>query len=956
MQSKQIHRTVAAKHAYDQGRLWLAGLALTGAIAATLTPGTGHAQSLPSSDIALQAADEQQRIDFALTLPLHNQTALNQLQEDLYTPGNPNFHHFLSPQQFRDRFAPTQAEYDALKTAALQLGMSIRSEQPSRSFLDVSAPAATVRSLFATQMEWHLSPEGRRYLAPQSTAIVPSALRGLHASVTGLDAHPLTTHLRGFRNSASPNAGSGSNSSYVPANIKTAYNVNGIQNGGQTVAIYELSAANYGDSATYANSFGLHNPTITQVKVDGGTSDKSGSTEVMLDIEMVMAISNPTSMIVYTGPNSQSGALDTYQKIADDDLANQVSTSWGMPEQYQAGGGAQAESNVFSQMVTEGMALFAAAGDSGAYDNGSSVSVDDPASQPDVTSVGGTNLQTDSSQNYVSESVWHTSSSEGGGGGISTIWSMPSYQQSVVSSASASQYSTSKRNVPDVSLDADPSTGYYIYDSNNGGWGVVGGTSAAAPLWAGFWSLVNNGVAAGGGSRAGFANPLLYSIGTSSKYGNDFHDVQSGNNAYYNAIAGYDDASGWGSFNGGNLYTDVVASSLQGSSPTPAAPKTAPANLKATAGTASDITGQVALTWSSVAGATKYYVYVGTAKGAESSTPAATVSTSSATITELNFSASYYFKVAAANAGGTGPASSEVTTKTPSAPPKPAAPSGLTASAKLVSGAGDISLSWKSVTAATSYRVFMGTTKGGESATAVVSLSGTSTDISGLSLATTYYFKVASVNANGQGALSSEVSMETPSSPAAPSSLSATTSLVNGAPQVVLTWHAPSGPAASAATSYNVFMGTSAGGESGSSVATVSGTSATLSGLSFGTTYYFKVAGVNAVGQGTLSSEKSIATVVAPPPAVTTLSATGASGSINLSWSGTTHATKYSVYMGTSAGGESSTAIATVSSTASAVKASVSKLSHGVTYYFKVVANDAGGNSAASNEASAVSK
>lgn len=955
MQSVRRSSATTAQRAYDQRRVLLAGLALVGAVAATMLPETGHALTVPSTDEVLQAADAQDRVDFVLTLPLHHQTELNKLQEALYTPGGPDFHRFLTPDEFRQRFAPSQAEYDALKAAAQQLGLSVRGDQPSRTFLEVSAPAAIVSRQFGTTMEWHQTSDGRRYLAPRLAAGIPQVLSALKAGVAGLNGHPLSTHLRGLRPASAPNAGTGGNGSFAPADIRSAYNVDGIQNGGQTVAIYELSSANYSDAGTYASRFGLNNPTITQVNVSGGTADKSGSTEVMLDIEMVMAIANPTGMIIYTGPNSYSGALATYQKIADDALANQVSVSWGLPEQYQAGGGAQAEAAIFTQMVTEGIAVFVAAGDSGANDNGSSLSVDDPASQPNVTSVGGTNLQTDILQNYTSESVWHTNSSEGGGGGISTIWSMPSYQQGIVSGASASQFSTSMRNVPDVALNADPASGYLIYDSNSGGWGVVGGTSAAAPLWAGFWSLVNNGVAAAGGSssRAGFANPLLYSIGTSSRYANDFHDVQSGNNAYYNAIAGFDDATGWGSFNAGNLYTDLVAAASQGSVPPPPAPKSAPTSVKITAGTASDKTGQLAITWGSVAGATQYLVFMGTAKGQESGTPVATVSGNAATITGLAFSTSYYIKVAAANSGGTGPSSSEASAKTPPPPPKPAAPTGLAATTSVVNGSGDIVLTWKASSGATSYNVYMGTAAGKENGTAVTTVTGTSAEIGSLNLATTYYFKVSAINGNGEGALSSELKFSTPSAPAAPAGLSAKTSVVSGSPQIILTWTAPGGPAASLATSYNIYMGTSANGESSTAIATVSGTTCTLSGLSFGTTYYFKVAGVNAVGQGVLSSEKSIATTPAPPDAVGDLSATSASGSVNLAWSGTARATAYSIYMGTSAGGEGATPVATVNSTAKTVKVTVGKLTKGMTYYFTVIASDAAGKASSSNEASA---
>ncbi len=952
MQSARHPRTAVAQRSYNNGRLMLAGLALLGAVAASAFPSASRAQSLPMTDHVLQASDEQQEVQFALTLPVRNRSELNQLTRDQYTPGSPSYHHFLTPAEFHQRFSPTTAEYAALKALARQMGLTVRGEHASRTILDVSAPAATIRSLFRTQMEWRMTPEGRRYLAPQGEASVPSEMRLMKAGVVGLNSHPLSTHLRGFRRAEAPHAGKGGNGSYQPADIRAAYNVNSIQNGGQTVAIYELSSANYNDAATYANAFGLNNPTITQVKVNGGTSDKSGSTEVMLDIEMVMAIANPTSMIVYTGPNSYSGALGTYQKIADDALANQVSVSWGMPEQYQAGGGAQAENTIFTQMVSEGIAVFVASGDQAAYDNKSSISVDDPASQPNVTSVGGTNLQTDSSQNYVSESVWHTNSTEGGGGGISTLWPIPSYQQGISFNGGTGQVSTSMRNVPDVSLDADPATGYLIYDSNGGGWGVVGGTSAAAPLWAGFWSLVNNGIEAanGAGNRAGFANPLLYQLGNSGAYDTDFHDVQSGNNAHYNAVAGYDTASGWGSFNAGNLYTDVI-SVASGNLPPPLPPKTAPTSLKATTKAAANNTGEVDLTWKAVSGASEYYVYRGTAKGAENGTPVATVNGLSASITGLSYSTSYYFKVSAASDGGEGPKSSEVAIKTTAAPKPPSAPGGIKVTAAVDgNGKAALTLTWSVPSGATSYKVYMGTSKGGEGSTAVATVTSPTYTASGLNFSSIYYFKIAATGVAGAGAQSAEVTAKTLYPPAAPS-VTAVASAVNGTAQIVLTWKA-----SSTATSYNVYMGTAKGAESGTAIATIGGTTTTLSNLNFSKAYYFKVSAVNAAGEGARSAEKVATTPPTPPPAphaVSTLKATPGSGSVALTWGNPGGATSYALYMGTSSGAESGTPIASIKSTATTVKATVSRLSHKVTYYFTVVATNGGGSSTTSNEASA---
>jgi kumamolisin len=172
-----------------------------------------------------------------------------------------------------------------------------------------------------------------------------------------------------------------------------------------------------------------------------------------------------------------------------------------------------------------------------------------------MVGAGGTTLTTNSSGAYVSEMTWTD-----GGGGISTVWSIPSWQKNVISSSSTFLGSTTMRNVPDVSLDADPNTGYAIYLS--GSWTEFGGTSCAAPLWAAFTALVNQQREAEGLSDLGFPNPALYALGVTSDYSSDFHDIADGStNGYYPAVSGYDDATGLGTINGQNLFNDLTKDS-----------------------------------------------------------------------------------------------------------------------------------------------------------------------------------------------------------------------------------------------------------------------------------------------------------------------------------------------------------------------------------------------------------
>ncbi len=223
--------------------------------------------------------------------------------------------------------------------------------------------------------------------------------------------------------------------------------------------------------------------------------------------------------------------------------------------------------------------MFAASGNFGAFDDYNPTTptvltqpaVDNPASQPFVTGVGGTTLQynkptvattvgtvTKPATNglYVAETVWKSGSQtsvggpSGSGGGSSEIWTKPDYQAGLGASPL-------RRDVPDVALNADPNSGYDIFIGGN--MATAGGTDAAAPLWAAFAALVNQQRALNGlTTTLGFANPSLYAIGRSTDYLTDFHDITTGDNLYYSAETGYDDATGFGSFIGDKLIAALV--------------------------------------------------------------------------------------------------------------------------------------------------------------------------------------------------------------------------------------------------------------------------------------------------------------------------------------------------------------------------------------------------------------
>jgi kumamolisin len=375
-----------------------------------------------------------------------------------------------------------------------------------------------------------------------------------------------------------------------------------------TVGCYSIDSPNSGGQTSWCGYCGAYvspsNPGQNQ-NCDATTlGSDDGMIEVALDIDMAIALSpGAAEIMVYTTYNgANSYLIDAYAAIASDDLAGSVSTSWGEDEQDAGSSLMSSENAIFKQMAAQGQSMFSAAGDDGPWDAAqmtnsnnqyeswdASLITDDPASQPYVTGVGGTSLtsSTGGPSGAISESVWNngcydandnyvaatcTSADlqngdfqEAGGGGVASYvsgyWSTPSYQ------AGVSGADQSHRNVPDVSLNADPDASPYSLcvggsctDATND---MIGGTSAAAPLWASLTALVNQKRAANGYSTLGFANPSLYALaGNSVSYANDYNDIKDGSsNGYYTATTGYDNASGWGSFKANALISQLSSPS-----------------------------------------------------------------------------------------------------------------------------------------------------------------------------------------------------------------------------------------------------------------------------------------------------------------------------------------------------------------------------------------------------------
>ncbi len=512
-----------------------------------------------------------QPVGLALTLPLRNPADLSDLLSRLYTPGDPLHGQFLTPAEFTARFGPTASDYMAVAAAAKSVGLQVTGTHPNRLILDVSGPASAVEAAFGLHLQNYRAADGRVFRAPDAGPLLPRGMAGRVAGVVGLDTVlRLHSHLhpRLVPSVLSKHDGSGPAGGLAPSDIKTAYSLNavGANGSGQTIALFELDGYTATDIAAYEANFGLPAVPLQKILV-GDATGAAGSTsdETTLDIDLAQALApNLSRILLYLSPNTDPGVIDTFNRMATDNSAKQISTSFGEDEISSGSAFTAQENPIFQEMAAQGQSIFSATGDYGAYDNGTTLTVDDPGSQPYVTGVGGTSLATSGTGGpYAAESVWglfynvndpnSTGGGDfgvGGGGGFSAVWPTPSYQTALVPAPAM-------RSVPDVALESDPETGYSVYIG--GQWNVYGGTSAAAPLWAGFTALVNQQRTAAGEAPVGFLNPTIYQIGASSVYTADFHDVTNGNNLYYPATAGYDNATGWGSFNGSALLSTLVS-------------------------------------------------------------------------------------------------------------------------------------------------------------------------------------------------------------------------------------------------------------------------------------------------------------------------------------------------------------------------------------------------------------
>ncbi len=472
-----------------------------------------------------------------------------------------------TPEQIRAAAAPSTRDYENALTSLRDAGFTIVKETRSHLFVTVRANSSTIENAFQTRFS--TSGGVRR----SSFAYVPRNLAFVK-TIVGLDTsnkrkpHYKVAETQERIESIAADAGrfsvrarkTAAQPGILPGKIRASYGfdpiyASGITGKGQSIAIATYDGLKVSEITAYFTKIGLKTKRKVDVVSFNGTApyNAGSAMETELDAEFSGMIATGSDIHIFaSAENSDSGELSMFTAILDDNRAKVVNYSWGSCEKNLSPDHRTAMDTVFAQAVAQGVNIFVASGDSGSDGcNDGSVTADYPASHPNVVAVGGTALTPGSGSGSASETAW-----TGSGGGVSSLYSLPKYQTSF-----PSPYT--KRSIPDVAFNADPATGEAAWVTNEGApkkgaaWIVLGGTSIAAPQWAGFLALVGEANAKKGVKSPGFLNPILYSL-TSSERTAYLSDVTSGSNGAFKAGAGWDAVTGYGSMRANALFSKLT--------------------------------------------------------------------------------------------------------------------------------------------------------------------------------------------------------------------------------------------------------------------------------------------------------------------------------------------------------------------------------------------------------------
>lgn len=501
----------------------------------------------------------KQRLALAMILPLRNQSGLATLLKGLYDPSSPDYRHFLTVSQFTARFGPSSKDYQSVVKFARSKGFTVAGAPANRLLVRIQGTVAQVNKAFhVTMCNYRHPTEGRTFYSPDREPSLPGNVPVWHIAGLNNFSIPRPKYKRAPLNFRPHALGSGPNGAYLGSDMRAAYyGGSALTGSGQSVGLLEFDGYDMNDvTASFAGR--SNGVPIQNVLIDGASPASDGDdAEQVLDIVQAASMAPGLSEIrVYIAPGNSAigvGDADAFNQMAIDNMAKQLSCSWG----WSPDDTAQLDP-IFEEFQAQGQTLFVSSGDAGAYTGSNSTDSSYPAEDVNVVSVGGTDLTTNGSGGaWQSETAWP----ESGGGPADDGFPIPSWQAAIANSSN--QASSTVRNVPDVAMEAN--TDNYACGQGTCS-GDFGGTSFAAPRWAGFLALANEQAALSGKPSLGFINPAIYSLGNGPNRDNVFHDISSGNNnngkgQSYHAVVGYDLITGWGSPNGQNLIDSLNESS-----------------------------------------------------------------------------------------------------------------------------------------------------------------------------------------------------------------------------------------------------------------------------------------------------------------------------------------------------------------------------------------------------------
>jgi subtilase family serine protease len=571
----------------------------------------GHIHPLIRSAEDVGGVDPSQKLSLSLVFAPSSsqQAALQKLLQDQQDPNSPEYHKWITPEQFADAYGLSAAQVETVRSWLTSAGIAVREVAPSRNRISFDATAAQAQSLFNVEIRRY-SVNGELHYANSAEPSVPQTLSGLVVGIRGLNDFLLKPRsVRSRRQIPAPlnphfTSSISGNHFVAPDDFATIYDVkalynSGIDGTGQKLAVAGQTDIKLTDIEAFRTAAGLakNDPQIIVDGADPGTKT-ADMTEADLDVEWSGGVAKGATIIYVNSSN----VINSFDYAITNNLAPVLAMSYGDCEAHYTASDVQAMATMAQQANAQGMTITASSGDSGGADCESAtsttattgLSVDVPASIPYVTGIGGTefvegsntsqywsatnNSSNGSALSYIPEEAWNDTASDkvlsASGGGASTIFVKPSWQ------TGRGVPSDGERDVPDVSLSASPDHDGYLICSNGScvtgfrdatnNLTVVGGTSAGSPSFAGIVALLNQKV---GGGGQGNVNPTLYALATSSP--SAFHDVTTGNNIVpctagskncingslgYSAGPGYDQVTGLGSVDAFNLASDWQSS------------------------------------------------------------------------------------------------------------------------------------------------------------------------------------------------------------------------------------------------------------------------------------------------------------------------------------------------------------------------------------------------------------